>query len=144
MCVQATWDLHGLVVYAGADKLACTMESKGRPFAMFDPDQSNIIDVTSSHGFMHAMSLALRVHPTGLCWIAIPGPTWLFNHRAWSGRTSETPEGNCDSPDVAKSNLALARLCLMATVCTSKGCVVVIERPATSIVHHMLATYRAT
>ena len=139
--VQVGWDIDGVVFFAAADRLVDQMQHRGLTCITYDRLEGGTLDMASSFGFVHAVRLAMRLKPRGICWLAVPGSSWMFRDRSKSGRTKQHPEGDPSVPDVAHDNLVLARLCLISAICIAKGCIVVMEQPSTSIAHLESATY---
>ena len=104
----------------------------------FDKAYHQDMDLTTDHGFLFALCLALstthaddRLAP--LFWSGIVCGSWIWVCRSTSMRTKWRPHGNTQLSFVRKGNIMLARQMLLFLVGSLRGGIVILEQPGNII-----------
>ncbi len=85
--------------------------------------------------FALAIRYVLRLHWGSLVWLAPVCGSWVFVSRSSTGRCKAFPMGRGGSNSVRIGNLMVSRLVLLLHLLKAKGCMWVVEQPASSLLY---------
>ena len=101
---------------------------------MTDPVYENL---ESDLGFLHSLSLVLRLAPFGLLYLGLPCGSFSFMSSATHRRTGAEPYGNVGVEFVNQGNLLCCRCCLLALIAIARSACWMLENPLRSAIPHM-------
>jgi|AACY02.16.fsa_nt_gi hypothetical protein len=125
-------DLVALEIMAGNGEITSAVNNHG-PCMPFDLCYETGMDILTDRGFSMLVRLALRVKPSGTCWMAPCCSTWIWIGRRGTGRTSTNPEGNETVARTCNSNIMVERCVVIAVLLYTRGVHIAIEQPHGSL-----------
>ena len=126
-----------LETFAGAMNVTKALRDRGLLAVGFEKRLHPLHhDFLSSHGFLHALTLAMRLEDGAFTMHAPVCSSWVWINRSVSLRTISFPLGDRSNASVEAGNIMVSRLVLLVLVLLSRGCWVVIEQPLNSVMQY--------
>ena len=94
------------------------------------------MDILSDAGYAFAVALACQLQPGRFSLLAPVCSTWVWMCRHSAQRGYFQPLGNKSSEVVQSANVMVSRCVLLVMIMCSKGCMVVLEQPASSLMQY--------
>ena len=111
--------------------------------AWFDYIVDNAHDMTTAHGFGHAIKIALSIMPGGVVWFGVPCSTFVWMSRSHTKRTRQKPWGDRTRLDVCRANLIVKHVGILLELLVKRSVYFIIEQPAGSLLWWMPVMRRA-
>ena len=137
-------DLDVVEIFSGVGAIVAAAEAVGCRTASFDKQSDPRQDILDPTGFQNALSLVLRLRPSGLLWLAP-----MCNSFSWLClKTTQRKHANANASDraraeVQRGNLGAQASAFLLTVAWCFGVSVVFENPVGSRIWPYLSMARA-
>ena len=120
--------------FAGKAEVTRAMQRSGRCAFAYELNNDPLWqNMNSAEGFLHALSLVLRLPPGGGVLMAPVCSSWVFMSRGSTGRCLSNPLGWQDRPSVKDGNLMVSRCSLLSIVILAIGAWIILEQPLNSL-----------
>ena len=130
-------DLHCLDMFAGQEAVKKAWERRGYAAVAYEILKGGVNhDLNSGPGFITAVIYCLRLRFNGFSSWGTVCSSWIWVVMSTSGRTKQNPLGDSQKPFVASGNTMVARMSLLLLLLEARGCVWLLEQPATSLMPH--------
>lgn len=127
--------LHSVELFAGKKAISRWTHSMGFRTEVLDKTYSKdaAMDITTPHGFQHALGLASRLVQGATAWAAPVCSSWVWVSRSSTGRSAARPAGKTSCPSVQEGNLMVKQTVAVLLVAFLRGAFVYVEQPCSSL-----------
>ena len=127
-------DLHCLDMFAGEESVRKAWTNRGYAAIGYEILKGGeTMDLNSGAGWVTAVIFIMRLVLNGFSSWGTVCSSWIWVCLSTSKRTKENPLGDTDKAFVVNGNTMVARMSALLLLLEARGCVWLLEQPATSI-----------
>jgi hypothetical protein len=130
-------DLHCLDMFAGEESVRKAWTRRGYAAVGYEILKGGeSMDLNSGAGFVTAVIFIMRLVVNGFSSWGTVCSSWIWVCLSTSKRSQQNPLGDVDKDFVVNGNTMVARMSALLLLLEARGCVWLLEQPATSLMPH--------